>query len=177
MAGYLRWKRAPVLSYLDAGASCAGLGIFVARWSCFLAGDDFGRITALPWGISYPPGSHAFDAHVSAGILPPSAALSLPTHPVQLYLGFTALLVFGVASRIWNRWHLIPGLTLSAFLALDASTRFWWESLRDAAAGEAKSFLSNSQWMCLVFLVAGLVIGGSRALRVAAGSGIPKGIH
>jgi prolipoprotein diacylglyceryltransferase len=161
IAGYLRWAREPALPYFDAATSCAGLGIFLGRLSCLLAGDDFGRVTTLPWGIRYPPESYAYNAQISSGVLHAPAALSLPTHPVQLYLGVTALAVFIVASKVWNRWHKMPGFTLSAVLVLDASTRFWWEFLRDPAAGGGRTFLSSSQWMCLFFLTAGVWIAWS----------------
>ncbi len=140
LTGYLRWSRAPVLPYLDVGASCAGVGIFLGRWSCLLAGDDFGRVTAVPWAIRYPAGSYPYNSQIAAGFLHPPAMLSLPTHPLQLYLGFTALVVFGVVTMIWRRRRAIPGFTLSAYLILDASTRFIWEFFRDPAAGGARSF-------------------------------------
>lgn len=146
----------PVLPLIDVGASFASLGEGIGRWSCFLAGDDFGRITNSPLGIRFPAGSLAHQAHVARGLLPADSSLSLPVHPLQFYLMANALVVFLLCSIAWYRWRQIPGRTLATFLLLQGSTRFWWEFLRDPAGGGARGLLSTSQWMCISLVCVGL---------------------
>jgi phosphatidylglycerol:prolipoprotein diacylglycerol transferase len=146
----------PVLPLIDVGASFAALGEGIGRWSCFLAGDDFGRVTSSRWGIQFPSSSLAHQAHVARGLLPVEAPLSLPVHPLQFYLMANALVVFLLCSIAWYRWRQIPGRTLAVFLVLQGSTRFWWEFLRDPAGGGARELLSTSQWMCITLLCVGL---------------------
>jgi phosphatidylglycerol:prolipoprotein diacylglycerol transferase len=51
----------------------------VGTW---LAGNAFGKPTALPWGISFPPGSAAYKAYGAQ-----------PLHPLQLYLAGLLLII------------------------------------------------------------------------------------
>jgi prolipoprotein diacylglyceryltransferase len=96
------------------------------------------------------------------------AAQSLAVHPVPVYLSLNGLVAFLLVSAIWRRWRHVPGVTLMAFWALYGATRFFWEFLRDPAAGGASSALSLPQWMALcAVVVAGLVAASaSREWRV-----------
>ena len=156
---YFRRARIAAWPHWDTLASCLALSTCIGRCACFLEGCDFGRITSLPWAVQFPSGSHAHVAHVAQGMLSPSAALSLPVHPYQLYLSVSALLVFVVVTWVWRRWRTTPGVTLATWLALYGASRFLWGFLRDPAAGGAVGTLSSSQWMCLLLLgFAGVVV-------------------
>lgn len=168
MAGYLRWQRAAVWPYLDVLGSVGALAAVVGRFGCLLFGCDFGRVTSVPWAVHYPPGSLAFHAHVASGALLPDAVQSLAVHPVPIYLSLNGLLVFLLVSAIWCRWRHIPGVTVMSFWLLYGGTRFFWEFLRDPAAGGTNSGLSQPQWMALAAIAVGTVIGSvaSRNWRI-----------
>ncbi|MCU0621240.1 MAG: prolipoprotein diacylglyceryl transferase, partial [Gemmatimonadales bacterium] len=134
---YEHWQRIPRLSLVDAAASAAPLGDCIGRINCWLAGDDFGRITELPWGIRFPSGSLPWKAHHAAGLIEADAAWSLPVHPLQLLLSALGAVLFVLASRTWLRHHGQPGITLGTYLAAYGATRFPLEFLRDPAAGGA----------------------------------------
>ncbi len=162
-------------SYLDVGFSIAGLGIFIGRWSCFLAGDDFGRITSRFWAIRFPPESYAYAAHLARGDIEPSAALSLPVHPLQLILSANGLILFLITTAVWSRTRHLPGRTFAVFWLLYGATRFQWEFLRDPAAGGAPAFLSTSQWMCLaLFVGAALLLFLRRRVRPAGNAALDR---
>jgi len=146
---YLRGAGHNPLPYLDVAASCVGIGIFIARWSCFLNGDDFGRITSAPWAVRYPGGSYPYAAHLRAGVINPSEVLSLPTYPLQVLLAFNGLITFCLTTIYWRRLARRRGSTLMTFWLLYATSRFLWEFLRDPAAGGMSNSLSTSQWMCV----------------------------
>lgn len=158
MSIYLSIVRVSPWPYLDVLASCAPLGTAIGRWSCFLAADDFGRVTSVPWALPFPAGSLPYHAHVTAGLIPVGASASALVHPLQLYLLGNALLVFLVVSVIWWRWRDRPGLTLAAYLIIYGAARFPWEFLRDPAAGGARGLLSTSQWMCLALVIVGVAL-------------------
>jgi phosphatidylglycerol:prolipoprotein diacylglycerol transferase len=162
LATFCHFSAASFWPTLDVGASCAGLSEVIGRWACLLAGDDFGRITHVPWSIRFPPASPAFQAHVARGLLDAAAPASLPVHPLQFYLMLNAALVFTLTTLAWRRWRQLPGVTLATFLLLHGSTRFWWEFLRDPAAGGASGALSVSQWTCLGMATAGGMLLWSR---------------
>jgi phosphatidylglycerol:prolipoprotein diacylglycerol transferase len=66
----MRRARLRPIAVLAAATPGLAVGHAIGRIGCFLVGDDYGRPTALPWGVAFPEG------------LPPTA---VPVHPTQLY--------------------------------------------------------------------------------------------
>lgn len=73
---YTRFAGLNRLACIDTAASGVAIGPFVGRWSCFLAGDDFGRISDAPWALQFPAGSLPFQSHVAADLIPSTAPAS-----------------------------------------------------------------------------------------------------
>ena len=145
--------------WLDLVVSVHPLGEIIGRaGACFLAGDDFGRVTNVPWAIQFPAHSLAWQAHMGRGLLGATAEWSLPIHPLQLYLAGNALLLLVIVTVIWRRFRERPGMTLGWYLILYGCSRFFWEFLRDPAAGGSDVGLSTAQWMCILFVVAGSTV-------------------
>ncbi len=159
MAAYLKWQRLQAWPYLDVLGSVGALAAAIGRWGCLLAGCDFGRITSVPWAVHYPAESLAFRAHVASGLLPIDSTQSLAVHPLTIYLSLNGLLVFLVVSAVWRGWRHIPGVTLASFWILYGTTRFFWEFLRDPAAGGAVTGPSLPQIMALLAIGIGAAIG------------------
>ena len=154
-----RWSGIDALPYLDALASFAGVAHVVGRWSCWLAGDDFGRVSNVPWAITFPGGSLPYRAHLSAGLIEPAALTSLPVHPLQFYFMLAGGVVFVLCSAAWRRWRQVSGATLALFLLATGLIRLPLESFRDPAAGGAVLGLSVSQIMSIAMIVAGIAMG------------------
>ena len=148
--------------WIDLAASIAPLFEVIGRWGCWLAGDDIGRVSKLPWAIRFPAGSDAWNAQVARGSLSPDAGWSLPVHPEQFYLMASAAVVFVVISAVWRRTRDRPGITLAACLVLYGFSRYWLEFFRDPAAGGAVTGLSPSQWMCATCVAAGAALFAAR---------------
>lgn len=140
------------LALADVLASVLGLGIAIGRWACFLNGDDFGRLSDLPWAVSYPAGSLPYMAQITAGLLRPGAIQSLPVHPVQLYLSLNGLLLFIVFSLIWNRLKGQPGITFGLFWMAYGASRFLWEFTRGDQPDLVFGVFTIGQIVC-IFLI------------------------
>lgn len=97
LALWARRRRLPVADVMDFVAPLGALGLATTRMGCFLNGCCFGRPSALPWAVSYPPGSPAQQAQAGFGLVAAGAA-GLPVHPVQLYE-----LVVAAALFVWLR--------------------------------------------------------------------------
>jgi phosphatidylglycerol:prolipoprotein diacylglycerol transferase len=158
---YCRRHRLPAGLIADALASCLALGVALGRWSCFLNGDDYGRLSSLPWAVRYPPGSYPFVAQVRAGLLDPRVALSLPVHPVQLYLSLNGLMLFAGMSLLWPRLRNRPGALFGLYWVAYGATRFFWEFAR----GDQPNFLHGSLTAGQVICIA-IVVGAGLWLKV-----------
>jgi phosphatidylglycerol:prolipoprotein diacylglycerol transferase len=112
----------PPLRALDAALPTMGLVIFCVRIGCFLNGCCFGRISDLPWAVSFPRGSLAHLWHVSQGLTPLSAPHSLPVHPLQLYFALAGLLLFLFGQRWYRGWRFDGEVFLKFFLGFFGST-------------------------------------------------------
>jgi len=127
---YMIVNRQSLWHYADVVGSTFGLGPFFGRMACFLNGDDYGRISDVPWAVTYPEGSIAYGDHLRQGLLPPGAEESLAVHPVQLYLAANALALFLIFSWLWRRAKLPPGTVFLLYWAAYGATRFGWEFFR-----------------------------------------------
>jgi phosphatidylglycerol:prolipoprotein diacylglycerol transferase len=82
----------PIKTFADCTAVAGAIGQSIGRVGCFLVGDDYGKPTDVPWGVTFPN-----------GIFP----VYDPVHPTQLY-EIAWLLV--VAAFLWRRRHRSPFL-------------------------------------------------------------------
>lgn len=150
---YSRRHKLDLWRYADAMIPAAGLGLFFARLGCLMHGCDYGRITALPWGLRYGPGTPAFEAQVEHGFIGGYQLLTLPTQPLQLVLASWSLVVFLVfvmrpalgRGRLGDRALLAGGLYFGG--------RFVIEFLRSPYTSPVIGFLNLAQWLCVVSLI------------------------
>ncbi|HEX5136770.1 MAG TPA: prolipoprotein diacylglyceryl transferase [Planctomycetota bacterium] len=104
-----KWKL-PVLPLCDACASAIMLALGIGRWSCLLAGDDYGKATELWQGIRFYSG------------LVPEGLRGIPLHPTELYMSLNALWLFFILEWI-RRSSSYAGRAFAAMLILYALTR------------------------------------------------------
>jgi len=131
----VRRRRLPAWRFLDAATPALALGYGVGRIGCFLVGDDYGRPTDLPWGVSFANGLPP----TTAGYLRGEFGIDLPAsiaddqllrvHPTQLYETVLAVLIWAIGARLLKRREP-PGRTALAVFALLAVERFAIEFLR-----------------------------------------------
>ena len=146
---YFVIRRQPFKLYADVLGSCLGLGPFIGRWSCFLNGCCFGKLSSVPWAIIYPHGSHAFAAHARQGLVDPLALSSLPVHPLPIYLSINGLALFLLFSWLWKQNKLQASVLFWLYWVIYAFTRFFWEYLRDVRDAGSTGIFSLPQVMTI----------------------------
>jgi phosphatidylglycerol---prolipoprotein diacylglyceryl transferase len=115
-AGYLtiRSRRWPLVPVLAAATPALAVGQMLGRVGCFLVGDDYGRPTALPWGVAFPRG------------LPPTLDR---VHPTQIYEAIFLAVLAWVLIR-WRRQGVGDRTVLGRYFVLAGTFRFLLEFVR-----------------------------------------------
>lgn len=157
------FRRHPRLPFWRAADLCGpaiALGQAVGRIGCFMAGDDYGRPTHLPWAVTFTDP----DAARIGG-----APLGVPLHPVQLYESIVCLALFAVLVR-FSRRKRFDGEVILAYTLLYAIARFVLEFFRgDADRGfMLGGLLSTSQFIAAVLGPAAIALWLVRRRSVPA---------
>jgi phosphatidylglycerol:prolipoprotein diacylglycerol transferase len=145
VASGIFFRRHPALPFWQTADLCGpaiALGQAIGRVGCFMAGDDYGRPTHLPWAVTFTDP----DAAQIGG-----APLGVPLHPVQLYESLVCLLLFVALARR-SRHKRFDGDVILAYTVLYAIARFVLEFFRgDADRGFVfDGLLSTSQFIAAV---------------------------
>ena len=148
LAALIYFKRHPELpawETADLSAPAIALGQAIGRIGCFMAGDDYGRPTDLPWAVAF----HHPDAADIGG-----APLGIRLHPVQLYESLICLLLFFFLVRL-ARHKKFDGEIILAYSSLYALARYFLEFLRgDVDRGFVLGgLLSTSQVIAVIALI------------------------
>jgi phosphatidylglycerol---prolipoprotein diacylglyceryl transferase len=134
-----RWRMA------DLSGPAIALGQAIGRIGCFMAGDDYGSPTRLPWAVTFRDP----DAAEIGG-----APLGIPLHPVQIYESLVCLALFFFLVRLAHRKRF-DGAIILAYSILYAIARFMLEYAR--GDGDRGLFfggmLSTSQVIAMIVLV------------------------
>lgn len=144
---YLRFRRLPLLSTLDAWAPCATLIWTFLSLGHLAEGSDAGLPTTLPWGLRIPPDP-------------------TPLHPVALYAAIAATIVTFVLLRQLPH-RSCPGDILAFALASAGTIQFSLTFLRQPIPYETPlgNILDPIQWISLGMIVAsGLILLQPRKL-------------
>jgi phosphatidylglycerol---prolipoprotein diacylglyceryl transferase len=140
-----RYLKIPLLEFLDICSPAAAVGYAIGRIGCLLSGDgDYGRPTALPWGMSFPN-----------GVVPTTDRV----HPTPLYEFFIWL---AIAAFLWHvgkktlQESGAKGEIFCGYLILTGVARFLIEFIRI----NPRSFfgLSNAQAASVVSILAGAAL-------------------
>ena len=137
----------PVRTFANCTAVGGAVGQSIGRLGCFLVGDDYGRVSDVPWAMSFPRGA------------PPTLDR---VHPTQLY---EILWLLPVAALLWSRRRSSPFL-FGEYVALNGLGRLVIENWRvnpQVALG-----LTEPQWIGAL-LIALVTTGWLYYWRKAAG--------
>jgi phosphatidylglycerol:prolipoprotein diacylglycerol transferase len=139
VAGAIGAKRVGinVKQLADCVAPGVAVGQAIGRIGCFLVGDDYGRVSDVPWAVAFPEGA------------PPTLER---VHPTQLY---EVAWLLPVALLLWSRRHKSPFL-FGEYMALNGAGRIVIENWRvnpTVALG-----MTEPQWIGFGLIVLG--VGG-----------------
>jgi phosphatidylglycerol:prolipoprotein diacylglycerol transferase len=149
----IAFKLHPKLSVWHAADLCApsiALGQAIGRIGCFMAGDDYGSPTTMPWGVVFTD-PYAY----RIGGVP----LNVPLHPVQLYESAVCLLIFLALVWLANRKRF-DGEVILTYVTTYAVARFVLEYYRgDADRGFVFGQLfSTSQFIAVLLFALALLL-------------------
>jgi phosphatidylglycerol:prolipoprotein diacylglycerol transferase len=156
MAAVYFWRHPelPVWRTADLFGPAIALGQIIGRIGCFMAGDDYGKPTNLPWAVTFTDP----DAARIGG-----APLGTPLHPVQLYESAICLSIFFFL--VWlARRKRFDGEVILAYSLTYAVARFILEYFR---GDEDRGFVlggmfSTSQFIAILLGVTSVILLLSR---------------
>ena len=142
---FVRHLEMPRWLMADLCGPAIALGQAIGRVGCFMAGDDYGSPTNLPWAVTF----HHPDAAEIGG-----APLGVPLHPVQLYESLVCLGIFLFLVRLTRR-KKFHGEIILAYSILYAVGRFLLEYVRgDVDRGFVfGGMLSTSQLIAVLVVI------------------------
>src|SRR5687768_3057110 len=153
---YLRKHKLPMWSVTDAFAPGIALGHVIGRMGCLFAGCCFGRLTDVPWAITFR-NEHAAQ---NAG-----TPLNQPLHPTQLYEAGAELLILLLLLATERKGRAFPGRTFWGYMLLYGISRFIIEFYRGDLRGMVGMF-STSQFVSIIIVplaIVMLIVLGRRA--------------
>lgn len=150
---YCRKERLDIVDWADMLAGGIPLGYTFGRFGNFINGELYGRITRLPWGMTFPhaerfPASEGwvqeFAADIGMEIAPDVAMVNLPRHPTQLYEAvLDGFLIWLVIWFIVRKRRPFPGFTIGFYIIAYGCVRFLIDYLRMSLTGEFLIQLSS----------------------------------
>jgi phosphatidylglycerol:prolipoprotein diacylglycerol transferase len=146
-----------LLAWADCAVPSLCTGLMITRIGCLLYGCDFGKPWDGRWAIVFPAGSPAFNQQRMEGLLPPTAAHSLPVHPTQLYESLNGLILLGLVFLV-RRYRKFSGEMFVAFTMGYAVLRYFVEVLRADEQRGSVGPLSTSQFIGVVTFAAGAAL-------------------
>jgi phosphatidylglycerol---prolipoprotein diacylglyceryl transferase len=120
--GFIARHKAPLWKVMDIFAPSIAIGQFFGRLGCFSAGCCYGKITDLPWAVTF---------HHPESLAP----IGMPLHPTQLYHALGNLTVFLILMGIKKR-KKFQGQLFWSYVALEGGIRCFIEIFRGDFRGQ-----------------------------------------
>ncbi len=170
IATWIYWckKRFDYFLYADLLAPVLAFGYGLGRIGCFTAGCCYGRLSHMPWAVTFPAAYAGGMTGSATGNLI-DAPTGIPLHPTQLYCTgweWLVVIVLLVVERVARRnaklgtaqarFNPMPGFIFSLWLVLHGLGRAWIEQFRDDFRGQTVFNLSISSWLSIVLVICGI---------------------
>ena len=145
MVWFAKRRHLELLRLSDLVSCAVPLGLFFGRIANFINGELFGRVTNVPWAMTFPHGG------------------PLPRHPSQLYEAVLEGIVL-FALLAWLAWHKgalqKPGMLTGVYLMGYALARVSIEFVRqpDVQIGFLPLGTTVGQWLSVPMLIGGMYL-------------------
>ena len=145
MVWFAKRRHLELLRLSDLVSCAVPLGLFFGRIANFINGELFGRVTNVPWAMTFPNGG------------------PLPRHPSQLYEAVLEGIVL-FALLAWLAWHKgalqKPGMLTGVYLLGYALARVSIEFVRqpDAQIGFLPLGTTVGRWLSVPMLIGGMYL-------------------
>jgi phosphatidylglycerol:prolipoprotein diacylglycerol transferase len=139
---FTRAKNFDFFTLTDMLVLTAPIGIGLGRIGNFINGELYGRVTDVPWAITFPEGG------------------PLPRHPSQLYeAALEGLVLFAILWFFRDKFSR-SGILSSLFLILYGIFRFFIEFFRepDPQIGYVLGIFTMGQILCLIMIFSGSLL-------------------
>ncbi len=161
---YIRWKKMPLWKTVDVLAPSVALGSVFGRIGCLLNGCCYGRMTHLPWAISFPNQSYAWTQQFDQGLVGKTDP-ALPVHPTEIYDALLNFVLYFFLAWLFQR-KKFDGQVFATYLLCYAVTRSIVEYFRgDYSNLHYHLGLTPAQWIGVPIFVAGLVLAAVLSRR------------
>jgi phosphatidylglycerol---prolipoprotein diacylglyceryl transferase len=149
-----RLLKVDIWRLVDSLAPALGLGIAFVRIGCFLNGCCFGKCTTVPWAISFPFESSAYNYQLTQAMsIKGIGALFSPLpglHPTQLY-ELAAALIGSLLATIVLQKKQNDGMAFLVFAIWFTAFRWFNNGLRaDGINGVVPSWQYNLMYSSLI---------------------------
>lgn len=152
---YVKVKKLPPFKLGDALAPSIALGYVFGRIGCLLNGCCYGKVCHLPWAITFPNQSPAWEQQFQAGLVGGHAP-ALPVHPTEVYDSLLNLVLYIGLAWLYRR-KKFDGQVFATYLVCYAVTRSIVETFRgDYSSLHIHDGLTPAQLICIGIFVGGL---------------------
>ena len=148
---FLREKKGDALHFFSHLVPGIVLGHAFGRVGCFFGGCCYGTITDSPLGVSFPAGSPAATEFYNAA----AGGASFPVWPTQLFEAVFEVLLFLIMLLLYRK---AKDILMEVYLLSYGTFRFFLEFLRGDDRGSTGFFLSPSQCMSILLVIAGVLL-------------------
>jgi phosphatidylglycerol:prolipoprotein diacylglycerol transferase len=141
---------------LDSFSVSLPLAMSIQRIGCFLVGCCYGTPTNLPWAVEYSCHTHAYEAHLSRGLIDTTSLLSLPIHPNQLYQTILCMIIAFTIWKLRNYWKRSGNLFLTSIVLYFIArfiVEFWRDNESNGYAGIEWLGVKYVQWGLLLAVI------------------------
>ena len=157
---YLKWKKLPLLDFMDVLSIAAPIGLAFGRLGCFMNGCCFGMVCGenYPLGVHFPQSSAPYAHQVAAGWIQLGGVMD-PVHPAQLYQASHDILLFFMLWWYVGKRYSPRGAGMLLLWFLYGIGRFFIEGLRNDTPLTFTGLTVSQNYSIVVVILFGSLLG------------------
>lgn len=156
---YLKWKKLPILDFMDVLSIAAPIGLAFGRLGCLMNGCCFGMVCSedYPLGVHFPRASPPYSHQVEEGWIRLGEMMEA-VHPAQLYQAGHDFLLFFLLWWYVGKRYSPRGAGMALLWFLYGIGRFFIEGLRDDTPATFTGLTVSQNCSIIVVILFGCVL-------------------